>query len=290
MLNWKYCEPKFEYSKDLASSWQGHIFFAYDLIRNIKPRRVVELGTHYGISFFSMCQAVKDASLDTEMVAVDTWEGDPHAQQGYGEKDVVFNIFKKEIDSNYKSLNIKIHRKFFDDAAKEFGNGSIDILHIDGFHTYEAVKHDFETWLPKMNEDGIILFHDIHERKKDFGVYKLWEEIKKKYDTTEFYHWHGLGVLFLDRKTKSDFIEREDEWKGFYNNISERLLAEMRNEEFKNTINLLKENHLKEKDLMVAEIKNSKSFRIGDLFFRSIKKPWKVITLPINIIRILIKK
>src|SRR5439155_14171371 len=36
----------------------------------------------------------------------------------------------------------------------------IDLLFIDGDHSYEAVRADLEVWLPKLKDDGIVAFHD----------------------------------------------------------------------------------------------------------------------------------
>jgi len=61
----------------------------------------------------------------------------------------------------------------FDEAATQFQNESIDLLHIDGMHTYEAVKRDFEQWWPKMRPGGIVLLDDSAHTENDFGVWVL---------------------------------------------------------------------------------------------------------------------
>jgi hypothetical protein len=124
--------------------------------------------------------------------AVDHWHGDEHAGL-YGEE--VFDEVNDYNSRYYRQFSYLLRRSF-EDALAQFGDGSIDLLHIDGLHTYDAVAHDFRSWLPKVRDGGIILLHDIAPRHEDFQVWKLWDEIKSEFpDTFEFHHSWGLGVV-----------------------------------------------------------------------------------------------
>ena len=65
----------------------------------------------------------------------------------------------------------------FDEALGHFTDGSLDLVHIDGYHTYEAVSGDFEKWYPKVKPGGIVIFHDIAARLLDFGAWRFWSEV-----------------------------------------------------------------------------------------------------------------
>lgn len=77
-----------------------------------------------------------------------------------------------------------------------FPLGSVQLLHIDGFHSYEAVAHDYTTWLPVLADYGIVLFHDIAIQAYGFGVWRWWEEVSSLHPSLEFSHSGGLGILF----------------------------------------------------------------------------------------------
>ncbi len=133
------------------------------------------------------------AKLTTACYAVDTWRGDPQSGQ-YGSE--VLEEFRSFHDDRFGAFSTLLQCAF-SEALPYFDDGSVDFLHIDGLHTYEAVYQDFEEWFPKLSSRAIVLFHDINVRRSDFGVWRLWGELRSRFPSFEFVHGHGLGVLAI---------------------------------------------------------------------------------------------
>ena len=185
----------------LPSSWWGHVPFAHWLVHELKPRLLVELGTQHGVSFSAFCNAVRRDGLTTRCYAIDTWQGDEHAGL-YDES--VFDSINAFVQQNYSSFATLI-RSSFKLAIRLFDDGSIDLLHIDGLHTYEVVKADFDAWLPKLSHRGVVLIHDTAIHERGFEVWRFWREISQGHPSFEFHHSCGLGVL-APAGTVPDFI------------------------------------------------------------------------------------
>jgi hypothetical protein len=173
--------------------WLENSVLAFWLVKTLRPDVIVELGTDLGFSYMVFCQAVKHLGLRTKCYAVDLWLKDKFFN--YNCEDG-FTFVTKYSMEHYNDFSVII-RSSFDDASHKFGNNEIDLLHIDGTHTYDAVKNDFEKWIDKMSDKGVILFHDINViwEEYDFGVWSFWNEIREKYPSFSFYVGPGLGVL-----------------------------------------------------------------------------------------------
>ncbi len=193
---WTVSDPEFQADAVVPLNpvypWCGHRNFAYDLVRWMRPARVAELGVHWGTSFFAFAQAIKDARLPTALVGVDTFKGDDHAGL-YGEE--VFAAVNTISDRYFRAQRIVLHRMFFTDALEKVADASVDLLHIDGLHTHEAVRFDFLSWLPKLAPQGVILFHDTAPYT-GYGSANFWKEVSGEYPSFAFEHSWGLGVLF----------------------------------------------------------------------------------------------
>lgn len=180
--------PRYE---SRVTSWHPHREFAYKLLSQIKPKLIVELGVHYGDSYFTFCQACEELELEAQLYGIDHWQGDEKA-----------GFYGDEVFEEVSSYNEEFHgensvflRMNFEEALQKFEVQSVDLLHIDGSHEYETVKMDFESWLPKLKKGGVILVHDILVEREDFGVKKFWEEIVQAYSTETHQEGFGLGII-----------------------------------------------------------------------------------------------
>jgi hypothetical protein len=226
-LDWQllYRLPKRMHKK---SGWTEHVPLAMLLVEMLQPHVLVELGTQHGVSYCAFCQAVAEARLSTRCYAVDTWMGDAHATYY---KESVFQDLN-EYHHQYESFS-KLLRMTFDEALPHVPDRSVDLLHIDGLHFYEAVKKDYESWLPKLSERAVVLFHDTMETADGFGVHHLWRELSPNVPSFNMEHGHGLGILAVGPQPPQailDFLQaanaKPEATRAFFGALGRRVLLE----------------------------------------------------------------
>jgi hypothetical protein len=225
------------------SAWIEHAPFAFWICQAQRPRVFVELGTHYGYSYFAFCQAIERLGLGTAAYAVDTWQGDEHA--GFYDEIVFQSVATR--NARYAGFSTLL-RSTFDDACHYFADRSVDLLHVDGRHFGTDVEHDFETWRPKLTEDAVVLFHDTNVREREFGVWKFFAEIAARYPSFQFVHGHGLGVLAPGKQPPPGLAglfaaprETADEIRAAYAALGQSLTVRVRLRELERAPALLQE-------------------------------------------------
>lgn len=174
----------------IPSAWNANRDLALWLVRYKQPTVTVDLGVDLGYSSFILAE-----QNIGEVYAVDIFEG---------EKALNVNTYSSvlQFKDTHNYNNITVIKADFTDLAKTWAL-PIDILHIDGEHTYEAVSRDFNNWIRFVKEDGVILFHDTLSYRDDVG--KFFDELNlPKYNFTVH---HGLGIACRDPKIIQDIVQ-----------------------------------------------------------------------------------
>jgi hypothetical protein len=82
---------------------------------------------------------------------------------------------------------------FFSEAAGRI-DGPVELLHIDGLHTFCAARRDFLLFRDRLSPGAPVLFHDVYNRGFP-GMLLLWRWLAWRYRTYRLKHASGLGVL-----------------------------------------------------------------------------------------------
>jgi hypothetical protein len=160
----------------IASAWKGHEHFARWLVQQMRPQIIVELGCDYGFSTIALAQP----GVGT-VYGIDRFVGPPERN--------AFESCRANIAASGVT-NIELIKADFRSLAASWSM-PIDLLHIDGNHTYDEVRLDFTQWSTHVRDGGVILLHDTRSFPRDVG--RFFKEIT--WPKFEFEHANGLGVV-----------------------------------------------------------------------------------------------
>lgn len=170
------------------------------IFKDKNPNCLMEIGTANGGTLFSFCKLARD---NATIISIDLPRG--RFGGGYPEwKIPIYQAFKKESPKLYLLREDSHKQETLEKVKKILGNNQLDFLFIDGDHTYEGVKKDFEMYSPLVKKGGVIAFHDIAPKgipDLTGGVPKFWKEIKSNFKTKELIKdleqtAYGIGIIF----------------------------------------------------------------------------------------------
>jgi predicted O-methyltransferase YrrM len=171
----------------------------YGLVRAMKPEICVEIGSARGKSACYIGMALKENG-NGKLYAID-----PHTRTEWNDSRSLetLNIFRANISALGLTEQVVIVHSFSSEAAQNWTR-PIDLIFIDGDHTYDGVKQDWELFVPHVRPFGVVLFHDTiwdlitdQERvRPDMGVPRFVDELREQgYQTVTINRDCGLSLI-----------------------------------------------------------------------------------------------
>jgi hypothetical protein len=164
------------------------------VIELLRPKVFVELGAEHGVPYCASCQVVEELGLKTRYYSICSLKP---GQQDDGVRAEILMKLQEYHDTLYEGLSQAVHYKF-NDAPPDFEDGAIDLLHIRGQHSYDAIKDLFNRWLPRMSDEGIIGLSNMNVREIHRDGRQLWDEFKFLYPHLEVIYENDLGPVSSD--------------------------------------------------------------------------------------------
>lgn len=121
------------------------------------PLVLVEVGCFKGASVIDLGRKLLGYSSSFELYAVDTWCSLPYEKF---DADANFAEFWKYVVAAGLDKNIYPIRRDSVSAAALFESRVLDMVFLDGDHTFDGLKADLQAWHPKLKSDGVFAGHD----------------------------------------------------------------------------------------------------------------------------------
>lgn len=148
--------------KEMRRAMVSYVLTLYEIIFESKPEIVVEIGVGQAQSTRVILSALQENDYG-KLISID-WKARIH------KIPEVLHPYWKQITHNSHD------KEALEELEKELKGKKIDILLIDGDHSYGGAKEDFEKYTPFVKEGGYILMHDTVNQVE--GVKDFWKEIK----------------------------------------------------------------------------------------------------------------
>lgn len=168
-----------------------------EILLEMRPSTILEIGTHKGGTLFLLTRTLAQSG---HIVSIDL-PGGPFGGGFSPWRIPLYRFFS----GKRQSMSLMRANSHLPGTVKQFeqitAGRLLDVLFIDGDHSYDGVKKDFEYYSPYVKAGGIIVFHDIVEGPMAGGVHALWMELKKQHRHREFVEdWTqgscGIGILW----------------------------------------------------------------------------------------------
>lgn len=169
----------------------------YVLVRSLKPERILCVGSYRGfipVVLGLACQDNRKGVVDFVDAGLDFSNIDPLLGDGFWKKVDSDKYFSKLVDPRHINSYVITTQEY----AKKFPKRRYGYIYLDGDHTYQGVKKDYQLFWPKLELGGFLVFHDVlgKGKKVKFGVKRFWEELSGKDKIIiPFPPVSGLGIL-----------------------------------------------------------------------------------------------
>jgi predicted O-methyltransferase YrrM len=170
---------------DWIPGWfhEGSAVVMYELMLERPPQTVVEIGSYLGRSTVFFALALKELNPGGRVVAIDPHTGDRQQLEGLStDRLATFDLFREHCRAAgvEKLVDPRVAHSL--EVAAGW-SGEVDLLYVDGWHSYDAVIADGEAWLPHLSRNGVVIFDDYAayddvrraiDHLADQGRFRLW--------------------------------------------------------------------------------------------------------------------